>query len=197
MAKNELIKEIDAFEREPSMVKVFGAIIYSNCHPHIKKVLKDEDYWLALDEISGSRWAIFAARVVEGRREIRGGGGPPGTLSMMIQVWVEPNENNKLIEYLEIESTEKPLFVTFTRLKKGNILKSILTLDDSSAENAYDRLSQVIRDLTSAVERIENENIEDYESVFNSVDITVRNIQDMDVLRRLSSLYQWFKKIKH
>lgn len=192
---HELMKAVDNFEKDPTIVKVFGAIIYSNSHPHIKKVLKDEDYWLALDDISGTRWAIFAARAIEGRTEIRGGG-PPGTFGMMYQVWIEPSENRKLIEYLEIESTKKPLFVIFTRLKKGSILKSILTLDDTSTEKAYGRLNKIIRDLTSSIERIEKENIEDYESVFNALNMSVTNIRDLDVLKRLFNIYQLLKKIK-
>jgi hypothetical protein len=147
-------------------------------------------------EISGQRWAVFAARAVEGHTEIKGSGGPPGTLSMMIQVWVEPNENKKLIKYLEIESTEKPVFVIFTRLKTGKILNSILSLDDSSPENAYNRLNKVIRDLTSAVEMIDSENIEDYESVFNAINMTAREIRDLDTVRKVFGLYQWVKKIK-
>jgi hypothetical protein len=192
---NELLKEIEAFEKEQSVVKVFGAIAYSDRHPHIKKVLRDEDYWSSLNEISGQRWAIFSARATEGHMEIRGGG-PPGTLSMMIQVWVEPSENKKLVEYLGIESTEKPLFIIFTRLKTGEILKSDLRLDDSSVENAHKRLSEIIHDLSWAVEKIDGENIEDYESVFNAVNMTAGRIRDWDTFRKLFDIYQWFKKIK-
>ena len=192
---HELMKTIENFEKDPTIVKVFGTIIYSDRHPHIKKVLKDEDYWLALDEISGERWAIFAARAIEGKTEISGGG-PPGSLGLLVQVWVEPSENSKLIEYFEIESTEKPLFVIFTRLKNGNILKSILTLNDSSIEKAYDRLNKIIRDLTSSIEKIEKENIEDYETVFNAINMSVTHIHDMDVLKKLFNLYQCLKKIK-
>ena len=114
---NELIKTVENFEKDPTVVKVFGSIIYSDRHPHIKKVLKDEDYWLALDNISGTRWAIFAVRTVEGRTELSGGG-PKGSLGMMVQLWIEPSKNKQLMQYLEIESTEKPLFVIFTRLKQ-------------------------------------------------------------------------------
>ena len=73
MAMNELLREIDAFEKESTFVKVFGAIIYSDRHLHIKKLLRDEDYWRAFDEISGQRWAVFAARAIEGHEESMGG----------------------------------------------------------------------------------------------------------------------------
>jgi hypothetical protein len=192
---DELVREIEAFEEDPSVVKVFGAIIYSDRHPYIKKVLKDNDYWRALDEISGQRWAVFSARATEGHVEIKGGG-PPGSLSMLVSVWVEPRENRKLIEYLQIDSTQKPVFVIFTRLKTGEILKSILYLDDSSLENAYKRLGQIIGDLTSAVEKIDSENIKDVETVFNAINMTAESIRDWDTVRNVFDIYQWAKKLK-
>jgi hypothetical protein len=105
-------------------------------------------------------------------------------------------ENKKLIEYLELESTETPVFVIFTRLKTGEILKSVLSLDDSSVENAYSRLSKIISDLTWAVQKIDSDNIEDYESVFNAVNMTAEGIQSWDTVRKIFGLYQWFKKLK-
>jgi hypothetical protein len=192
---DDLIKEIEAFEKEPNIIKVFGAIIYSNSHPHIKKILRDEDYWHALEDISGNLWAIFAVKAKEGHKEIRGGG-PPGSLSMMVSVWVEPNENKKLIEYLEIQSTESPLFVIFTRLKTGKILKSTLDLDDSSVENAFNRLREIIQGLTFAVKSIDKENIENYEPVFNAINMTVERIRNWDKVKKAFKIYQWVKKTK-
>ena len=192
---DKLLDEIEKLEKDPSIVKVFGAIIYTNRHPHIKKVIKDKDYWISLDETSGTRWAIFSARAVKGHYAYKDYS-PPGTLAMMIPVWDEPNKNKKLIEYLGISSTEDPYFVIFTRLKDGKILKSILKLDDSTVENAYNRINKIIKDLTFAIEQIDKENIEDYESVFNAVDMSVFYIRSKDVLRKILDFYQIFKKIK-
>ena len=81
-------------------------------------------------------------------------------------------------------------------MKTGEILKSILHLDDSSAEKAYKRLSEIIHDLTWAVGKIDSENIEDYESVFNAVNMTAGRIRDWEKIRKVFDLYQLFKKIK-
>ena len=186
---------IEDLEKNPEIVKVFGAIVYSDAHAHIKKVLRDEDYWKALDKISGNRWAIFSARALLGRREIRGGG-PPGTVSMMIQVWIEPEDNKKLIEALGLETTEKPVFVIFTRLSNGEILKSVIELYDDEIENTYQRIKNIVQDITSSIEQIEQKNIPDYESVFNAVDMTVQRIKTIDTLKRMFAVYEWFKRIK-
>ena len=148
---NHLISLLNTFEKRPDLVKVFGAIIYSNRHPNIKKVLKDTDYWEALNEISGPRWAIIAARAEQGDYEIKGGGGPLGTFGMMIQVWNEPRNNKMLVEYLGLESTEEPYFVIFTRLKDGSVLRSITKLTDTFPKESYQRLRQIIAHLTSKI----------------------------------------------
>ncbi len=192
---NELLTEIEKLEKDPSVVKVFGAIIYTDRHPHIKKVLKDEDYWSALDNISGTRWAIFSARAAKGHYSIEGGG-PPGTLGMMIQVWKEPNQNKQLVEYLGISSTQNPYFAIFTRLKSGVILKSIIKIDDSTIENAYEKIKIVVEDITHAIEKIAKENIEDYESVFNAIDMSVSNIKNLDAFKKIFGFYEIFKRIK-
>ena len=191
----EMMHEIENLEADPEIVKVFAVILYSDRHPYIKKVLRDEDYWKALDEISGSRWTIFSARAIEGRREIRGAG-PPGTLSTMLQVWVEPAENKELLLALGLSSTEDPTLVIFTRLQNGQILKSVIPLDDSSVESAYKRLIQVITQLTKAIENIQKENIEDYQSVFNGVNMTAERIRNIDTLKDIFAAYQWLKKLK-
>ena len=192
----EDIKQIiEDFEKNPKVVKVFGAIVYSDVHAHVKKVLKDEDYWKALDKISGNRWAIFAARAFQGRREIRGGG-PPGSLGMMVQVWVEAEENKKLIEALGLKTTEKPIFVIFTRLNDEETIHSVIELYDSSIEKTYQRIKKIVQDITESIERIEQENISDYESVFNAVNMTVQRIKTIDTLKRIFAVYEWFKRIK-
>ena len=45
-----------------STSRIFGFIMYTRRHSYIKKVLEDVDFWNELDEISGSRWPIFAVR---------------------------------------------------------------------------------------------------------------------------------------
>jgi hypothetical protein len=192
---NDLLNEIEKLEKNPSIIKVFGAIIYSDSHPHIKKVLKDEYYWKALDDISGTRWVIFSARAVEGHYRIEGGS-VPGTFGMMVQVWKEPNLNKQLVEYLGISSTEDPYFVIFTRLKSGVILRSILKINDSTLEKAYKRIRSIIKNITYAIEKIDKENIENYESVFNAIDMSVFNIKNFDSLKKLFDFYELFKKIR-
>lgn len=192
----KLISRIEAFQYDPDLVKVFGCIVYSNRHPWIKKVLRDDDFWNALNEISGSKWAIFSARAADGKYEIEDSSSPQA-MSFLVPVWVEPQENQELIDLLGLDSTEKPLFTIFTPIQSTNeFLKATLPLEDSSIESTYKRLKHVIGELTIAVERIEKENIENREEVFNAINMTVKSIRQWDTIKGLIGIYNWYKNLK-
>ncbi|MDY7012080.1 MAG: hypothetical protein SVX43_00535, partial [Cyanobacteriota bacterium] len=60
---NELnSKLLENHERFP----LFGLILFTRSHPHIVKVLRDRDYYAALNEISGDLLLVFAATLFEG-----------------------------------------------------------------------------------------------------------------------------------
>ena len=41
-----------------SISKIYGFIMYTQRHSYIIKVLRDDDFWNELDEISGANWPI-------------------------------------------------------------------------------------------------------------------------------------------
>lgn len=43
-------------------VTVFGALVYDETSVHLRKLLRDRDYWDALDKVSGPHFEIFAVR---------------------------------------------------------------------------------------------------------------------------------------
>ena len=51
-----------------SISKIYGFIMYTQRHSYIIKVLRDDDFWNELDEISGANWPIFSVRP---RKEIQ------------------------------------------------------------------------------------------------------------------------------
>ena len=51
-----------------STSKIYGFIMYTQRHSYIIKVLRDDDFWNELDEISGANWPIFS---VKPRKEVQ------------------------------------------------------------------------------------------------------------------------------
>ena len=65
----EIIKGL--VEGDKNLSRIYGFILYTDCNPYVAKVLRDNDFWKALDSISGNNWPIFAARPLQqGQMEI-------------------------------------------------------------------------------------------------------------------------------
>lgn len=55
-----LVKDI--VRGDESLSRIYGFILYTDKDPFVAKVLRDEDFWQALNSISGPSWPIFAVR---------------------------------------------------------------------------------------------------------------------------------------
>ena len=184
---------IDKVIADREQVVALGLILYTDAHPHIKSVLRNNDYWKALDELSGRKWTILAARAMRG--QYHEPAPTPGALSMMVQIWCEPTVNKRLLESFSLESTRSlPVFVLFTPLRNGRMLQSKVTLDDSTEQAAYDRLKRVVSSLTDAVDRIDIGNREAYEAVFSALDLAIFDVKVLDVLKSGLGFYNWIKE---
>ena len=47
---------------DKTLSRIYGFILYTDKDPYVAKVLRDEDFWNALDSISGANWPIFSVR---------------------------------------------------------------------------------------------------------------------------------------
>ena len=138
---NWLDSLVQEYRAKDEFFDMFGVVVYTAEHPHVKKVLRDKDYWEALHESSGENFAIFSIRPKSGERQssaVWGGG------YRMIGMWEEPRENLEILEKLRVDSTEHlPLFVSFTDLL-GGVVKIEYKIAHSSVEEAYNSLSDSI-----------------------------------------------------
>lgn len=99
-------------------------ILYTDKHPNIKKILRDDDYWLAPHEITGENFAVFSVRPEKGRYE--SSKSSPGVMSMMFRIWKEPRENQKLIDLFEIENTSiLPLLLLLLKSMENTYLSNL------------------------------------------------------------------------
>ena len=57
----QLFNEICLELEKKNNILTFGFIIFDESNPEIRKILRDNDYWDALDKASGDRMMIFAA----------------------------------------------------------------------------------------------------------------------------------------
>ena len=140
-----LDKLVVQYRADPALADLFGVILYSDAQAHVKKVLRDEDYWRSLDEVSGPHLAVFAIRTKapETRRNF----------DFVVPEWREPRENLPLLADLQLPSTERLPVIVWLTHDGGDLLRCVVPLDDRTVEAAY---ASIKKALTVAAEAIEN-----------------------------------------
>ena len=184
----------EAYRSKEGVVDICGVIIYTDAHANVKKVLMDEVYWKALDEISGPRWAVLAVKPVPGKYEYPQM--PEGNLGFMVPIWKEPRENRSLLEEFCIKSTEQlPLFICFSHDGAGQILMNSLKLDDSSIDASYASMKNHIKMTTEAIENIAEENKKDAAGVYGAVSAQIDNFKGWERIKAGVKFIDWIKKL--
>jgi hypothetical protein len=177
---------VDLVKQSPSrqgMANLYGVIIYTDVHAYTKKVLKDDDFWEALHEISGPQWVVFATRAIKGYYDVQSA--PPGTLGMMRMVWKEANENKELLSTFEMESTAQlPVVVVFAQNSEGQVYKNVLSIDDSSEENAFKSIKGILSTVAAALEDVASENLQAGTNVFHAVGYSLKGYKEWQMMKK-------------
>lgn len=173
-----------------SVAELYGVLIYTDEHPNIKKVLRDEDYWMSFDELSGDRFCIFSVRPAIGRYEHPKF--PPGTMGFMVPIWNEPSENKELLKLFGLQNTKQlPMLLLFSKLD-GEYLTIELALKDDSVDDARNSISEQIKMARSVLDNIKIENLKNPEGLFAAMSLQV----DSDIKwRKLANSIELFRRL--
>ena len=189
----EIQKHIDAVMERPGMLGVFGLILFTDRHPHLAKVMGDDDYWKAFNSISGDSFAIFSAKPANGRYVLPSA--PPGFLQMMVPIWSEPEQNNGLLSTFHLNSTEHlPKFVVFAQMPDGRICQCSIKLTDQSEAHAYAELRKVIDVVSAAAKKIGPEYSGNTENVYLAFEQAVSGFKQQTILLTMSRYIPFVKE---
>ena len=131
---------------------ILSIILYTDKHPHIKKCLGDDDYWLALDERSGLNWKIFAVKPKQGNYTFPES--KSGMLQMMIMIWNEPVDNKPIIEFLGLNDTKDLPLMFFYKLKDNEIKDEIyVKIEGDTEQEVYNDLQNIIDKVSKSIEK--------------------------------------------
>ena len=173
---------------------VYGIVLFTDSHPNIKKIVYDDDYWRALDEISGGKWVIFCTRARQGK--IGFSPPPPGVYAEMAPIWKEPKENKDLIDIFDLKSTQRfPLLLVFAFGQDGELLKNNLSLSDASVNEAYNSIKTAVKTVTDALEAVHEKNLKNALGVHSAVSLAVQNAKDWAKVKKGVRFWQWLKSI--
>lgn len=136
-----------------SMSNIFGFIAYTDRDPYIKKVLRDDDYWKCLDEIS-ENWIIYAIKPPQ-TGDYKYPSPPPGVLCRMAPIWQEPVANKEFIKLFGLQDTSKlPCFITFHINSKGEFDQLICPLKANNEEEAFASIKRIVQIISKTEKQI-------------------------------------------
>lgn len=137
-----------------STSKIYGFIMYTRAHSYVAKVLRDEDFWGELDEISGKNWPIFAIRpLFQGHYTYPQSSGR--FISFMQSIWNEPNANKEFLDFFSLDdSKDLPCFIAFKFNDDDTIEQVIYRLSNESQEEAFNSMREIISLVTKTESKI-------------------------------------------
>ena len=184
---------VSELESNSSIASIFGVLIYTDSHPNIKKVMRDEDYWGAFDEITGEKFAVLSVKPTLGK--YRYPPSPPGVLCQMVGIWKEPKDNLRLIDAFEIGSTEKlPMLLIFTRIE-GEVLKIEIDLKEDNVSSAYNSIRENLEFCSKVISRIKIENLKNPEGLYAAFAMQNDHRMRIKNIKNVLNLYQFVKSL--
>lgn len=127
-----------------------GAILYTEEHPIVARVLRDDAFWRSLDSASGGRWAVFAVR---GSARAR----PRVPVSMMVEGPPDPALNREILEDFGLKSTKDwPLLLVFNEDDGGTTHTASVALRGASDVAMHESIHKALHVVKVALERMDD-----------------------------------------
>ncbi len=144
----------------PGNINLVGVVFHDPRHAHLKKVLHDDTYWNSLDSETklGPAWDVHILGMADPAQR-------PDFQTIKSHI------RSSLDEYgIKRDEDQLPFFVFLcpSRTPSG-FLHFCVPLSDKSLTDAFDSLRNVIQTATNAVKRVEKQNYDKAEVVFELV----------------------------
>jgi hypothetical protein len=135
-------------------VTAFGALIYDESSAALRKLLRDRDYWDALDKASGPNLEVFALRDTEGHEM------EPGVIEMLTAASMSRSRSrcyyfsHLLKDYFGEDKTTLayPSFVLFLTERDRAKYCRLIPFRETSIEETFERLSALFSAIASGID---------------------------------------------
>lgn len=123
--------------------------MYTRADAHIKKVIKDEDYWDALDAASGVNWPIFVVKPLNKTCCIYAN--YRSRFSEEDNKVKEPSGNSKYLKLFQIDSTDSlPCFVAFYIKDNDEVEQLTYKIKGRTKVDTYNSLREIVDEIAKA-----------------------------------------------
>ena len=173
--ENRMI-EICNTHRNSNKAIAFSFILYDFENPQLSKILNDQDYWLALNKISGEFLTVFSLNY---KKETTIKKEPVAPMLLLIPFdWNPSAGTNKLIKkYFGNKNVNYPA-ILFFQVNNNSVIDSLLIeLKEEEVEKAFLELKTHIKSAVEALKYISAENKQNFKEVFDSLENNVKSVK--------------------
>ena len=168
----------------------FGIILFTEANAEIVKLLKDKEYYFALDSISGENFPVFVSMLFQG--EFLYPTPPKNSFSYIQPIWKEPKENEQLLSLFDIPDSNKfPLFVLFNYLN-DELYYQKYNLKADSKQAAYIMLKEI---LSSVSKKITNNNNRETNNKLKSLGWTIKKLKIKKGIKHIIQIVSSFRGV--
>jgi len=166
---SSIITICDKLQKQHNIL-TFGFIIYDETTPQYRKLLRDNDYWEALDKISGDKMMIFAlSDKVDSRIE--------GINSFELMTAFSSSRSSKTKSYSHLLSEvfdDEGLLVypsvLFFQVFEGNIYNyRLVPLRRGTVEESFSSVQKLFESIARVLDQIAPENYQNCREIFELV----------------------------
>ena len=181
--KDKMI-EICNSHREKNKALAFAFILYDFENPQISKVLNDEEYWLALNKISGEYLSVFSINY-----KVDDVGMEKTAFLTSLSYSNDPSEaTNELINTYFGEEVEAAYpAVLFFQVNEEEVIDSLLIeLEEERMEDSFIELKKLITVCVDVLKKINKENSQNYKEIFDLIEIKMKANKNAKIIKRVT-----------
>lgn len=168
--------------REKNKALAFAFILYDFEDPQIYKVLNDEEYWLALNKMSGEYLSIFS---INYKPEDEG----MEKTAFLTSFSYDDNPSiatNKLIEDYFGEGLKVTYpAILFFQVNEAEVIDSLLIeLSEERIEETFLELKEHIKATVDVLKKINRENRRNFKEIFNLIEMKLVANKNAKIIKR-------------
>lgn len=149
----------DLVRGEKNLSRIYGFILYTEGDPFVIQMLRNRDYWNALNHKSGSNWPIFAVRP-QNRESQRyeDDNRFSGMIRYMVPTSGEPKSNLSFLQEFGLEESDKlPLFVAFMWDDDDRLQQIKIPIRGDNDNSVYNSVAKIVEIITDVEKHIPDE----------------------------------------
>ncbi|MBM4171868.1 MAG: hypothetical protein FJ214_08380 [Ignavibacteria bacterium] len=167
---------------------VFAFLLYDFDNPNISQILRNPDYWTALDYLSGKYLSIFYIHT-KNEKLFNEKEFSPVFYDMLPVIGREsPFKESKTIleKYFGIDSSLKLPSILFFQVKENYVSNYLFVeLKSNTLEPLFNELMDTVKEVVESLKNVRKEYYENYDEVFDVIKTTIRNKKELKFITKV------------